>query len=103
MDSLLIKGGVPLHGEVTISGGTEWWSHGGGVIDPNINKSKHVPGKFTNQAVDLAPQSTLLNFFKEKATKQGSDKYCKEKYLYSGNTYCDESIAGNAPHFHVNY
>ena len=89
--------------EVTITGGTEWWAHGGGVTDPNVNKSKHVPGKFANQAVDLALQSALLNFFKQKATTQGSDKYCREKYVYVGDVYCDENIAGNSPHFHVNY
>ena len=73
------------------------------MADPNLNKSKHVPGKFANQAVDLALQNTLLNFFKQKATTQGPDKYCREKYVYVGDVYCDENIEGNPPHFHVNY
>lgn len=87
--------------EVTITGGTEWFSHGGGVQDPNLNKSKHVPGKYSAQGIDLGLDTYLYSFLKDKGESLGADKYCKGNYKYNGEIYCDE--INSARHFHINW
>ena len=87
--------------EVTITGGTEWFSHGGGVQDPNLNKSKHVPGKYSAQGVDLGLNSYLSGFLKTSGKSLGADDYCYARYEYNGEVYCDE--INSARHFHINW
>ena len=86
--------------EVTVTGGTEWWAHGRGVRDPNINKSNHVPGK-SKQGVDLAINDALTAFLKIKGSDMGTDGNCYNKYQYNGAIYCDEINTNR--HFHVDY
>ena len=86
--------------EVIVSGGTEWWSHGKGIINPNLNESKHVPGKYSSQGIDLNLDTNLSGFLKTNGKSLGADKHCYDKYEYSGEIYCDEK--NNARHFHAN-
>lgn len=87
--------------EVIVSGGSEWWSHGKGIINPELNQSKHVPGKYSAQGIDLNLDTYLSAFLKAKGKSLGSDKYCNDKYEYSGEIYCDEN--NRARHFHINW
>ena len=87
--------------EVIIQGGTEWWSHGGGVINPNLNESKHVPRKYSAQGIDLGLDTYLITFLKTSGKSLGSNRYCYDRYEYSGEIYCDE--INSARHFHINW
>lgn len=74
---------------ITVTGGTEYWLHGSGG-----NHKKFI-------AVDLDISNNTLNSFIRSKTSRGSSSVCNGRFEYNGLLFCDENIAGNAPHWHV--
>lgn len=74
---------------ITITGGTEYWLHSDGG-----NHKKFI-------ALDLSLNSAQLNTFIRSKQSRGRSGVCSERFEYSGLLFCNEDIAGNQPHWHV--
>lgn len=74
---------------VKITGGTEYWLHGSGG-----NHKKFI-------AVDLDINNRDFNTFIRSKKSLGSSSVCNGRFEYKGLLFCDENIAGNPPHWHV--
>lgn len=88
---------------VVVTGGTEYWRHGNLNANKELNPTKHKPG---GNVVDLSLNSTKLNdYIRSKGTSLPDSTACSVgKHYQIGNAmYVDETIAGNAPHWHVCY
>ena len=87
---------------VAITGGTEWWAHSSGTL--------HRPGNAVfdlncNHPIGRAPCTTngdRLNTFLESLPKgPARGGLCSEVYLYKNFNFCNETIAGNSGHWHI--
>lgn len=74
---------------IIITGGTEYWLHGSGG-----NHKRFI-------ALDLKIGGTALDTFIRSKQSQGRSRVCNARFQYSGLLFCDEQIAGNPPHWHV--
>ncbi len=97
---------------IVITGGTEWWLHGGGVVDVDTNKSLHKPASAGGHAVDFSmgankttdPLYLFVTTNRANFTPLPSDNCCSSKYQYGrGYIFCDElpSCGGTGAHWHV--
>lgn len=84
---------------VTVSGGTEWWSHGThGPGVPVVDLRIPVSGGGPNL-------SDPLYVFLASKTKIGGNSYCHATYAWNGWSFCDEKSGGTSlstnRHWHV--
>ena len=95
--------------QITITGGTEWWLHGGGVQDISKNTSKHKPSERSvgGGGVDLRLSDKLNKYITSQGNNFGakinpSGYGCSEQYVLYGFTFCNETLSGNSTgHWHV--
>lgn len=85
----IIKVKTECNCAITITGGTEYWLHSSGG-----NHKRFI-------ALDLSIGGNALDTFIRSKQSRGSSSGCNERYEYSGLLFCDEQIAGNPPHWHV--
>ena len=92
---------------VTITGGTEWWLHGNRSADITNSGTNHMPG---NAVFDLncshgsattCGTDQLSLFLKGQPSQVSTTSRCSEIFIYGGFKFCNETITGNPPHWHV--
>lgn len=76
---------------IQVTGGTEGWLHS--------QTTKHTP---SGGAVDISLNANGVNkYIKDTFGVIPFGSGCSEKYSGLGFTFCNETIAGNAPHWHI--
>lgn len=90
---------------ITVTGGTEYWLHGSRSAEMASNTTPHRP---EGTVADLSLGTSVTDFLRKSGTKSTDYSTCvigqnngPERYIYQDSIYVNETIDGNAPHWHV--